>query len=129
MKSVKSLPILICSIILLIFLTESPVIIHGKTKEPGWPRWRGPNGDGISNETDWNPEAPAEGPKILWKADVGFGNSNIVIQDKYLYVIGGSFREGDTVFCLNVETGKEVWRYSYPCGFGGGYGAQTTPAV
>jgi hypothetical protein len=22
-----------------------------------WPRWRGPNGDGISLETNWNPEA------------------------------------------------------------------------
>jgi len=22
-----------------------------------WPRWRGPNGDGVSRETNWNPKA------------------------------------------------------------------------
>ena len=43
-----------------------------------WPRWRGPNGDGISMEKDWNPEALAGGPKILWKVDVGAGYSNVV---------------------------------------------------
>ncbi len=65
MKSTKSLPIVIYSIILLTFLIESPIIIQGETKENDWPRWRGPNGDGISKETDWNPKSLADGTEIL----------------------------------------------------------------
>ena len=50
-----------------------------KTEEIGWPRWRGPNGNGISTETDWDPEALSGGPKILWKVNVGMGHSNFAI--------------------------------------------------
>ena len=52
---------------------------HGIAGDFDWPRWRGPNGDGISMETDWDPEALAEGPKILWKVNVGKGHSNVSI--------------------------------------------------
>ena len=105
-------------------------IQYGIADDFDWPRWRGPNGDGISQETDWNPEALAGGLKILWKTNVELGSSNIVIRGEHLYVIGNNFSGDDIVFCLNVETGKEVWRYSYPCGMGnGGDGPQTAQAV
>ena len=73
-----------------------------------WPRWRGPNGDGISMETDWDPEALAGGPKILWKVDTGYGYSNITIKDNRLFTIGIN-----GMYCLNAETGEEIWRYSF----------------
>jgi hypothetical protein len=43
-------------------------LLAGCSKAPvsmgfDWPRWRGPNGDGISKETDWNPRALAGSPK------------------------------------------------------------------
>jgi hypothetical protein len=44
------------------------VILTVSANAADWPRWRGPNGDGISTETEWAPAALAEGPKILWKA-------------------------------------------------------------
>ena len=37
----------------------------GNADDFDWPRWRGPNGDGISIETDWDPEALSGGPRIL----------------------------------------------------------------
>lgn len=37
-----------------------------------WPRFRGPDGNGIAKETAWHPDA-LNTPKILWKANVGFG--------------------------------------------------------
>lgn len=80
-----------------------------KEAEFDWPRWRGPNGDGISLETDWNPEALEEGPKILWKAKVGMGDSNVVIKDNRLYAAGIT-RDGIAVVCLNASTGKEIWQ-------------------
>jgi len=33
-----------------------------------WPRWRGPNGNSISTESQWDPNALAPDPKILWRA-------------------------------------------------------------
>mgnify|MGYP001196597964 CR=1 FL=1 len=33
-----------------------------------WPNWRGPNFDGISTETDWDPEKI---DNVLWKTEVG----------------------------------------------------------
>jgi len=72
-----------------------------------WPRWRGPNGDGISQETDWNPEALNGGPKILWKKDIGLGHSNVAFKDNRLYTSGGN-----TLYCLNTETGEMIWQNS-----------------
>jgi hypothetical protein len=53
-----------------------------------WPRWRGPEGNGVSKETDWNPAALKNGQKILWKTNVGPGYSNISIKDGRLYTMG-----------------------------------------
>jgi outer membrane protein assembly factor BamB len=75
-----------------------------------WPRWRGPNGDGISTETDWDPESLAGGPKILWKVDLGTGHSNVAIKDNRLYTMGIQSRK-TVILCLNAETGEEVWRH------------------
>ena len=74
----------------------------------GWPRWRGPNGDGISMETDWNPKALTGGPKVLWKAVVGIGHSHVVIKKNRLYT--GGLKK---IYCLNAETGKEIWNHSF----------------
>ena len=108
MKSTKSLRIIIILLILLTFLLESPIIIHRKTKDHDWPRWRGPNGDGISTETDWDPEALKDGPQIIWETNVGVGFSNVIIKGKYLYTMGNNYKE-DIVYCLNAETGEMVW--------------------
>jgi outer membrane protein assembly factor BamB len=100
---------LICVLVIFAFSISTQ---YGIADDFDWPRWRGPNGDGISMETDWNPKALAGGPKILWKVDVGVGYSNVAIEDNRLYTMG--MKEGENhVFCLNAGTGKEIWRYSF----------------
>jgi outer membrane protein assembly factor BamB len=89
-----------------------------------WPRWRGPNGNGISMEKDWNPEALAGSPKILWNVNIRAGYSNVVIKDNRLYTMG-TFGGENIVYCLNAETGEEVWRYS----FMSGYDSLSTPTI
>jgi outer membrane protein assembly factor BamB len=79
-----------------------------------WPRWRGPNGNGTSLETDWDPKALAGGPKILWKMDVGAGYSNVVIKDNRLYTIGiAENRKENVVSCLNADNGELIWQYTF----------------
>ena len=78
-------------------------------QSPSWPRWRGPNGDGISNETAWNPEALKDGAKVVWKVDIGFGFSDVAIQDGRLYTMG-LVKGKWTVHCLDAARGKRIWQ-------------------
>ncbi len=79
-----------------------------------WPGWRGAARNGISSETDLDWQWPPEGPKILWKGSVGTGFSCVTVAAGRAYTLGN--RENvDTVFCLDAETGSELWRHSYPC--------------
>lgn len=73
-----------------------------------WPRFRGPDGNGISKETAWNPAA-LNTPKILWKTHLVRGYSVAAIKGDRLYLTG--FRH---VICLNSKDGKQVWDYEYP---------------
>ena len=99
-------------VIILILVLAVLIIIDGcattgKMIEPttdiadefDWPRWRGPNGDGISMETGWDPEALEGGPKIVWKTNVGIGYSNAVIKGKYLYTMGNEDGE-DNIYIV-----------------------------
>ena len=79
-----------------------------------WPQWRGPQRNGISKERGLLKEWPAEGPKRLWKTNVGTGFSSLTVVRDKLYTMGYSAGK-DTVFCFDAETGSEVWKYSYPC--------------
>jgi outer membrane protein assembly factor BamB len=92
-----------------------------------WSRWRGPEGTGISVEKGWKPQALAAA-KIKWKASVGKGHSCMAVASKFLYTMGSSGGK-DVVYCLDAESGKEVWSYSYPCDPGNFEGPRATPVV
>jgi outer membrane protein assembly factor BamB len=91
------------------FLFLVSVIAHS-VYATDWPRWRGPEGNGVSKETEWNPEALRKGPKIAWRVNIGPGYSNVSIQNNRLYTMGAIDRQA-TVFCLNADTGKIIWKH------------------
>ena len=46
------------------------------TSTSDWPQWRGPERNGISQESGLLKQWPAEGPKLLWQVnDIGDGYS------------------------------------------------------
>ncbi len=79
-----------------------------------WPNLFGPNHDGVSKETDWD---PAKIENIDWKAKVGIGFASMAVADGKLYTLGhdGKKTSGgkETVYCLDAATGKEIWSDSY----------------
>ena len=79
-----------------------------------WPHWRGPNHNGISSETGWVATWPETGPKVLWKASIGTGFSSIAVSNGRAYAIG-NINNNDILYCYDAETGKEIWKKSYPC--------------
>ena len=76
-----------------------------------WFRWRGPELTGISPDKSWNAQFPPEGPKQLWKQNVGTGFSSISVANGRVYTMGHESRQ-DTVFCFDLESGKEIWKHS-----------------
>jgi len=78
-----------------------------------WPHWRGPNYNGLSDETGWLVEWPESGPPVLWKASIGTGFSAVSVADGKAYAMGNT-DDTDTLFCFDAETGDELWKYSYP---------------
>jgi outer membrane protein assembly factor BamB len=101
---------------------------YAESGNTDWPRWRGPNGNGISTETDWNPASLTDRPNIVWRASVGYGFSSIAVKDKYLYTMGNPGKK-DTVYCLDVTNGEVVWKFSYDCRLGEHPGPRATPTV
>jgi outer membrane protein assembly factor BamB len=96
-----------------------------------WPQWRGPNRDGISQETGLLKQWPADGPPLAWKTTgAGNGYSSIAIANGRLYTMG---LRGDReyVIAFDVGTGKQVWATAH----GGAYrdsrgdGPRGTPTI
>lgn len=111
------------------------MVFSGISFAADWPYWRGPNGNGISTETGWNPKALTN-PRIVWRTDVGKGHSSLAVKGNYLYTMGNRMTKSgdestyfDVVYCLDTRTGKEVWHYSYPCRNTNYPGPRTTPTV
>ena len=96
-----------------------------------WYRWRGPQLNGISRETDWIETWPADGPPVVWNVSVETGFSSVVVADGRLFTMGNEDNT-DTVFCLDALTGKELWSHSYECPLGDRFfegGPTSTPTV
>lgn len=96
-----------------------------------WPNFRGPTHDGISKETGWTAEWPADGPKVLWKAKVGLGFSAIVVANGRAYTQGNT-KDVDTIFCFDANSGTPVWKHSYAAPLDPKYyegGTSATPTV
>ncbi len=75
-----------------------------------WPQWRGPNRDGLSQETGLLPSWPPGGPPLLWKATgLGAGYSTVAVDRGRIFTLGAS-SEIEYLIALDVRTGKEIWR-------------------
>jgi outer membrane protein assembly factor BamB len=69
----------------------------------------------ISKETGWQAKWPDEGPKQLWKAQVGTGFSSMSVSQGRVYTLGNDGATTDTIYCFDAATGALVWKHAYPC--------------
>ena len=93
-------PILLC-------VTQSFAQVPSRIGD--WPQWRGPNADGVSQETGLRKEWAEGGPSVLWTVDtVGVGYSSIAVKDRHIYTLGDL--EGiEHVLCLDARDGRVIW--------------------
>ena len=114
------------SLALVLLLVGLSVSLHAED----WPQWRGPHRDGTV-VTEEAHAKPANTFKTVWKASVGKGFSSLAVVGGRVFTMGNADNT-DSIFCLDAETGKVLWKHSYPCAltplaYEGGPSA--TPAV
>lgn len=105
-------------------------LIAGIASAADWPQFRGPNRDGISPEAAVLKSWPASGPKVLWKAPVGEGYSQVVSVKGRLYTLAQQGEE-QVALAFDGATGKQLWRTRIDGEYsdGQGDGPRSTPTV
>lgn len=92
---------------------EYEKVVSGLTGK--WTHFRGDNFDNINKENiklidKWG----KEGPKIVWKVDLGEGHAAPVIYNGKVYILDyDEIKKSDALRCFSLETGKEIWKRSY----------------
>lgn len=80
-----------------------------------WPHYRGVKMDGSTAENiaPWS----EDGPKELWRAQVGTGCSSMTVVGGRLFTAG--YRAGkEVVQCIDIATGKEIWAHGWEAKIG-----------
>ena len=89
------------------------MLAESRAGAENWPGWRGPRGDGTSEESsvprNWN--GPSE-DNVAWKTKLpGWGHSSPVVWQDALFVTACDDPSGDRVLLkLDVPSGRIVWQ-------------------
>ena len=116
----------LCLLVLVLLVSLSPCLLvlvsiasAGEQKSADWPRWRGPNGDGVADDQNL-PIRWSQTENILWSVKLpGWGTSSPVIFGKRVFVTTQMEKAGKKsllTLCFDRNDGEELWRHDF--GFG-----------
>lgn len=77
-----------------------------------WPQWRGPERDGRAGGEAW-PDS-LEGLELEWRIELGPGYPGPIVAEDRVFVAETVDEKTEVVRALDRETGKELWRQSWP---------------
>ena len=128
----------LASILVVFFIVWCP-LASGADRRPSsriaasadWPQWRGPLRDGVSTDSRLLDPWPADGPRLVWKAEgLGSGFSSVALVENRIYTMGDR-DDGQYVIALDRENGKPLWstRIGEVWAPGGYSGPRSTPTV
>jgi outer membrane protein assembly factor BamB len=78
-----------------------------------WPRFRGPNGQGVAAEGARPPVEFGVGKNVAWAAELPPGISSPVVAAGRIYLTAFADKTLETI-CLDAATGKILWRRAAP---------------
>ncbi|HKW96112.1 MAG TPA: PQQ-binding-like beta-propeller repeat protein [Bryobacteraceae bacterium] len=123
-------PALAASVAAMIEPVRAPVVAPATPRPAAyWTDFRGPNRDGVYAETDIETAWAATGLPRLWRQPIGAGYASFTVGDGRAYTIEQR-RDREAVTAYDVETGREVWAFTYSAAFDevlGGPGPRATP--
>lgn len=95
-----------------------------------WPCFRGPHGNGTSDETGLLHTFSQSGPKVVWKAKLGTGFSGVSIAGGRAFTLYG-LDGRERIVCFDALSGEEQWNVDSDADFAEGrcYGPRSTPCV
>lgn len=111
-----------------------------------WPQYRGPLRDGVWRETGIMEKLPEKLTR-MWEVPIGAGYAGPAVDANRVYVMDRNLDAGQSnpdnpfakdpvggserLLCLDAATGKELWKYEYPCRYTISYpaGPRATPTV
>ena len=99
----------------------------GSMASAQWPQWGGPSRDFQVLSSGLADSWPEEGPKELWRRDLGtHGHSAIVVDNGVLYT---AYRDGeqDVVLAADPDSGKTLWEHRYDAPLPEGFNDQFGP--
>jgi len=99
-----------------------------------WHQWRGPNRDGHALDAKLPAKWSAAFPAPKWRSKVGIGYSAPVVANGRVFIMGREADKREVCLALDANTGKELWRQSYPSAYAppdptAGKGPNSTPTV
>jgi len=97
-----------------------------------WPQFRGADRTNIAwDETGLARSWPAEGPRVLWRLQVGEGHAGAAIHNGRVYLVDyDREKKEDAIRCLSLDDASELWRYTYYVPVKRTHGvSRTVPAV
>lgn len=93
-----------------------PLLLPAALWAEDWPQWRGPNRDGVCDETGLLDSFPAEGLKVRWRVPVGWGWSSPVVAQGRVYLTDSALarpKAQERVHCVDESTGQVLWTFAY----------------
>ncbi len=109
----------ICSLICILALTITAAVRAADVSDLGtrkqgvdWPKFLGPTADSKSTEKGILTKWPEAGPRLVWHLKLGEGYCMPVISRGRLFAFDRAGRT-DRLRCLESETGKPIWEFTY----------------
>jgi outer membrane protein assembly factor BamB len=81
-----------------------------------WPQWRGPGRDGAWHETRFLEQFPADGLKVRWRAEAGWGLSSPVVATGRVYLHDSELtapKAKERLRCFDENSGRILWTHAY----------------
>jgi outer membrane protein assembly factor BamB len=128
----KTLSLLIISLLMIL---QIPFAGAQETKSTNWSQFRGANRNGVATEQTNLNQFPADGPKLLWKKELGAGFSELTISENKLYTMISekidSVSGSEFIVAFDAKTGDKLWRTKVDsCFFDTfGDGPRSTPII
>jgi outer membrane protein assembly factor BamB len=88
-------------------------LFTGCQKASNWNQYLGPDRNATISGTAILHSWPEEGPAELWSLPLGEGYGGAAIFDGEVFILDRQKGEADILRCINLETGEEIWNYTY----------------
>lgn len=102
---------------------KAPAVPAAPKPAPGWYRWRGPEQNGVSRETNLPDEWDLDGENLVWENEIGGMSSPIVMNGKvYTFTRVGEIEAAnnlvagpetqEALVAIDAKSGKTLWTHT-----------------